>query len=274
MSSYTSENVLRLHKPKRAKNDITTIKTSIESHIQWKKKHFHKHPLYFRVYADFEADNEKDISSLGNKTTNIYRQNPILKGYRIVSELEDVSKNGYYKCPLRYNKVDWFVDEIIKIENKMVFYFINNNKDIITTEENKQDFKINDVRRFCEEKVVDNKVRDHCQLTGRYRGPAHSICIINVTRQQSNFIPFIFHNFSNYDCHMFFKKLVDNKNDRVKFDILPNTNEEYISVTYGCIRFIDSYRFLSSNLDSLVRTLVDNIHETFKNLKEETVDND
>ena len=60
----------------------------------------------------------------------------------------------------------------------------------------------------------------------------------------------------------------------MKFEIIPKTNEEYISVTYGCIRFIDSYRFLSSGLDSLVKTLVDNSHKTLKNLKEEIVDND
>ena len=48
--------------------------------------------------------------------------------------------------------------------------------------------------------------RDHCHLTGKYRVPAHSECNINVTQDQSNFIPFIFHNFSNYDCHMVFKK--------------------------------------------------------------------
>ena len=73
---------------------------------------------------------------------------------------------------------------------------------------------------------------------------------------------------------MFFKKLVDKRKDKVDFDIIPKTNEEYISVTYGCIRFIDSYRFLSSGLDSLVRTLVDNSHKTLENLKKEVVDND
>ena len=73
---------------------------------------------------------------------------------------------------------------------------------------------------------------------------------------------------------MFFKSLVDKKKDNVEFEIIPKTNEEYISVTYGCVRFIDSYRFLSSSLDSLVKTLVDNAHKTLKNLKEETVDND
>ena len=73
---------------------------------------------------------------------------------------------------------------------------------------------------------------------------------------------------------MFFKKLVDKKNNKVKFDIIPKTNEEYLSVTYGCIRFIDSYRFLSSGSDSLVKTLVDNSNKTLKNLKKEIVGSD
>ena len=64
------------------------------------------------------------------------------------------------------------------------------------------------------------------------------------------------------------------KNDKVDFEIIPKTNEEYISVTYGCIRFVDVYRFLSSSLDSLVKTLVDITKKAFKNLKEEIVDND
>ena len=123
-------------------------------------------------------------------------------------------------------------------------------------------------------KIESDKVRDHCHLTGKYRSPAHSKCIINVTQDQSNFIQSIFHDFCNYDCHMFFRKLVDKQNDKVKFDIIPKTMEEYISVTYGCIRFIDSYRFLSSGLVSIVKTLVDNSHKTLKNLKKETVDND
>ena len=45
-------------------------------------------------------------------------------------------------------------------------------------------------------------------------------------------------------------------------------------MTYGCIRFIDSYPYLSSSIDSLVKTLVDNSNKTLKNLKEEMVDND
>ena len=66
LNSHTSENMLMEHKPKCKINDTTTIETSPESHIYW-KKHFQKNPLYFRIYADFEADNETDNSSIGNK---------------------------------------------------------------------------------------------------------------------------------------------------------------------------------------------------------------
>ena len=273
LSSYTSENMLMKHKEKCGDDNITTIKTSNKSHLHW-EKHFHKNPLYFRIYADFEADNEKDNRIIGNKTTNIYKQNPVLNGYHIVSELEDVLKSDYYKSPLGYNNVDWFVDEVIKLENEMAFYFKNTKKDIIITQKDEDDYRNNNICRFCEKEIISDKVRDHCHLTGKYRGPAHSKCNINVTQKQSNFIPFIFHNFSNYDCHMFFKKLVDKKKDEVDFDIIPKTNEKYKSVTYGCIRFIDSYRFLSSGLDSLVKTLVDNSQKTLENLKKEIVDND
>ena len=273
LSSYTSENMLIKHKQKCENNDITTIKTSNKSHLQW-DKYFHKNSIYFRIYADFEADNEKDNACIGNKTTNIYKQNPILNGYHIISKLEDILKSDYYKSHLGYNIVDWFVDEVIKLENKMAFYFKDTNKDIIMTQEDEEDYRNDNVCRFCEKEILSDKVRDHCHLTSKYRGPAHNTCNINVTQKQSNFIPFIFHNFSNYDCHMFFKKLVDKKNDKVKFDIIPKTNEEYISVTYGCIRFIDSYRFLSSGLDSLVEALVDNSNKELKDFKEEIFDND
>ena len=62
--------MLLLQKPKCENIDTTTIRTSLESHLHW-KDHFHNNPFFFRTYGDFEADNEKDNSSVGNKTTNI-----------------------------------------------------------------------------------------------------------------------------------------------------------------------------------------------------------
>ena len=170
--------------------------------------------------------------------------------------------------------MDWFVNEVFKLEKKMAFYFKNTNKDIIMTQEIEEVYRSINICRFCEKNIESDEVGDHCQLTGKYRGPAHNTCIFNITQDRKNFILFIFHIFSSYDCHLFFKKLVDKKNDKVKFDIIPETNKECISLTYGCIRFKDSYRFLSSSLDSLVKTLVQNSNKTLKNLKKENVDND
>ena len=183
--------------------------------------------------------------------------------------MNDVLESGYYESPLGYDNVDWFVKEIIKLENKMAFYFKETKKDIIMKQEDEEDFKNNNICRFCGKEIISDKVRDHCHLTGKYRGPSHNVCNINVKQKHSNFIPFAFHNFSNYDCHMFFKKLVDLKKDKVEFEIIPKTNEEYISVRYGCIRFIDTYRFLSESLDKLVKSLDEDV---FKILKKEFPD--
>ena len=88
----------------------------------------------------------------------------------------------------------------------MAFYFKNTKKNIIMTQEEGEGFKNNNICQFCEKNFESDKVRDHCHLTGKYRVPAHSVCNINGTQDLSIFIPLIFHNFSNYDCHMFFKK--------------------------------------------------------------------
>ena len=86
----------------------------------------------------------------------------------------------------------------------MTFYFKNTKKDIIMTQEDEEDYRIINICRFCEKNIEPDKVRDHCHLTSNSRSPARSICNVNVNQDQSIFIPFIFHSFSKYDCHMFF----------------------------------------------------------------------
>ena len=78
-----------IQKPKCECYEMTNIRNSSDSHTHW-KDHFQKNPLYFRIVADFGADNEIDISNIGNKTTNIYKHNPVCNGYYIISELNDV----------------------------------------------------------------------------------------------------------------------------------------------------------------------------------------
>ena len=67
--------------------------------------------------------------------------------------MDDVLKSDYYKSPLGYDNVGWFVNEVIKIENKMAFYFKNTQEDVIITEKDEEDFKNNDVCRFYEKKL-------------------------------------------------------------------------------------------------------------------------
>ena len=186
--------------------------------------------------------------------------------------MKDVLQSGYYRSPSGYENVDWSVYEMIKSDNIMNFYFKNIKKDIVVTLQDEKHFRITNICWFCERLNYCNKFRDHCHLTVEYRGTAHEKRNINVKRKQSNFIPTAFHNFSKYDCHQF-KTLVNKKDDKVKSDIIPKTNEKHISVTYVCIRFTDSYRFLSDSLDKVTNSFIEIKHKSLKTFKEQFPEN-
>ena len=104
------------------------------------------------------------------------------------------------------------------------------------------------------EKVIeegDVKVRDHCHISGMYRGPAHSPC--NLNYKIPNHINIFFHNLS-YDMHHLIKELDFNSGD---INLIASTDENYIAVSKKVgrveLRFIDSFRFLSASLDSLAK---------------------
>ena len=94
------------------------IKLQLELHLNLifiGKKHFHKNPLYFRIYTYFEVDSEIHNSSIGNERTNIFEQNPMINGYRLKSELNNVLQSRFYEYSLGHDNVDWFVIEVIKL---------------------------------------------------------------------------------------------------------------------------------------------------------------
>ena len=68
MSPYSIQNIRTKHKQRCDQQEITSVRTSNEPQLYW-KKHFHKNPLYFTLYAGFAAYNEFDNSFLGNRTT-------------------------------------------------------------------------------------------------------------------------------------------------------------------------------------------------------------
>ena len=65
------------------------------------------------------------------------------------------------------------------------------------TEEDDEHYRNDRIRPFCDKKISNDKVGDHCHLTVKNRCPAHNYFNINVTQNQSNFIPYILHKFSN-----------------------------------------------------------------------------
>ena len=116
--------------------------------------------------------------------------------------MDDILQSGYYESPLVQNNVELYVDELMELENKITLYFKNTNKDKIMTQEDEEDCRFFINCRFCEKEITVDKVRDHCHPTGKYRGPALQSCNITVTQKQGNFIPFVFHKVSNYECHL------------------------------------------------------------------------
>ena len=74
------------------------------------------------------------------------------------------------------------------------------------TQEDEEDYRNCNICRFCEKNFESDKVRDHCHLTGKYRGPAHNTCIINVTQDKSNLIPFIYFTISVIMIVIYFLK--------------------------------------------------------------------
>ena len=131
----------------------------------------------------------------------------------------------------------------------------------MTAEEN-EEFERSNICWICGKLIdFDNKVRDHCHITGKYRGSAHWSCNINL--KISKKVPVIFHNLKGYDSHLIFKEL---SKFIVKISVTPDGLENYMSFTLNNnIVFIDSMLFMKSSLDKLVKILSD---DDFKYLSE------
>ena len=124
---------------------------------------------------------------------------------------------------------------------------------------------------ICNGELKNDRVRDHCHFTGRYRGAAHNKCNLNCRKPKV--LPVIFHNLQGYDAHLFIKELAKLEG---KLDCIPSTEEKYITFNkkikvdeiFGAditfeIRFIDSFKFLQTSLANFVANLSpDDFHST------------
>ena len=262
--------------PEKGKNDILKFKNYCNSE-----------KVSFMIYADTESS-IKPIESCEPNPQSSYT-----KKYQ---KHEPISFSYYIKC---------FDDNVFKpvlrsytgedAMQKFVEWLEKDVKEIAYIPEKTMIFKIQEQQQYeketkcwiCKEEFDDTvdengykkneKVRDHCHYTGRYRGAAHNLC--NLKYRKPNFTPVVFHNLSGYDSHLFIKNLGFTAGN---IDCIPNNEEKYISFTkntevgtyinkkgetkpkYHKIRFIDSFKFMAASLDSLVNNLPEN---SFNNLK-------
>ena len=122
-----------------------------------------------------------------------------------------------------------------------------------------------------------HKVRDHCHYSGKYRGAAHDIC--NLRYKIPIEIPIVSHNGSKYDYHFIIQDLAEqfkgefecfgeNTKKSITFSVPikkeitkkdKDGNDKITKISYK-IKFIDSYRFMSSSLSNLVDNLSEGLH--------------
>ena len=130
-------------------------------------------------------------------------------------------------------------------------------KEFSTVENDKNTFKLY------------HKVRYQCYYTEKFRGAAHTIC--NLRYKTPKEIPVAFHNGSTYDYHFIINKLAkefygqvecwgENTEKYVNFSVpISKELDNDKTITYR-LKFIDSFRFMSTSLSSLVDNLAAKLH--------------
>ena len=255
------------------------------------KNFYKKQRVPFVVYADFECFTEKIGTCQPKDTksfTNRYQKHrPSGFSYLIKCFDDDIlsPKLVHYTAESINDNVPQLFIESLEEDIKEIYNMFKIPKKMVMTKEDRMTYKKATICHICERGIPKEgddprfkKVRDHCHLTGKFRGAAHSMC--NLKYRLPKFFPVIFHNLSGYDSHLFIKNLGKSEG---KIGCIPNNEEKYISFSKHIlvdkfknkkgeekevireIRFIDSFKFMATSLDSLVNNLP---KESFKNLTE------
>lgn len=228
--------------------------------VNWQRKL----KVPFVVYADFECmlQNLSNTEGPNNentelKSTEFYEKHvPYSVGYFVQCNYD--STESYYDFDRGEDCQEWFINKLKLIAYKVAGFLDNTKKMIPLTSEETRTFLEAKCCHICGLKTTNaDRVRDHCHLTGFYRGPAHNLC--NLGYQDTRTIPVILHNLSGYDAHFINKDLASLIPGDLK--LLPLNKERYISFTKFFLNidvklsFIDSFRHLNSSLAELASYL-------------------
>jgi len=211
-----------------------------------------KVPLNFVIYADFESilipctqENLNDDVSYTQKT---HKHQASGFCYIVVSDVGD-----FNTPPVNYrgeNAVEKFL-ECLLVEEKRIRPILEHVVPMELSALDERSFHTATYCHICDEELGTDRVRDHCHLTGKYTGAAHSGC--NLNYKFTKRIPVVFHNLKNYEAHLLIKAMGMIKDKAIS--CIPTNDEKYISFSIGDLIFIDSLQFLNASLEKLVSNL-------------------
>ena len=217
LQCFSSENILIKHKEIYLSiNSKQSVK--LEEEIIKIEYYFKQIPVPFKIYADFECNFKKIQCNEGSYTKKYQDHIPCSFTYKIVCNDDRFSKSSIiYRGE---NAAYEFIKAILE-KHKYCKKIMNKhfNKNLITTEEEENLFQQSNKCWICK-KLIDNdkdKVRDHCHISGKFRGAAHKSCNLNFKLTKK--APVIFHNVRGYDSHSVFNEL-----DKfvIKIKLIPN----------------------------------------------------
>ncbi|KYM95860.1 hypothetical protein ALC62_13494 [Cyphomyrmex costatus] len=187
-----------------------------------------KKRLPFVVYADLECILEKTRIDDDHISRFNYQHHKVFSiGYYVCCVFDETM--SMYASFRGENCVEWFIDELYKLTHRVKSLYVKNLRINQFTTQQWQEFVDATHYHICEKpfEIEHLRVRDHCHITGRYRGPAHSDC--NINYRDSCVIPVFFHNLSGYDAYFIIKDIANKYEGTVH--LLPVTKENYISFT-------------------------------------------
>ena len=212
------------------------------------KNYKHQVPAPFVIYADFESilvpDKERkmDETSDESHTTRYQTHQACSYGMKRVCYYDDWY-SGEYKSYIGKDAARNFIQAVLyeaKICNRIMKTQFN--KPMKLTEE--EEYQNADYCHICTKWLDDNDaVRDHCHVTGKFRGAAHSKCNLNYKLTYK--IPVVFHNLRGYDSHLIMQEI---GGFGLEVNVIPNNMEKYMSFSLG-------KQFMASSLEALAVNL-------------------
>ena len=183
------------------------------------------------------------------RTRNMYHVHSY--GYKIVSIDPDVSSD--IVVHFGQDAVIKFIDDLQKKGNEIFDQYIEIPKPMPLTPEEQWNFD-NDVNCcICDKPLCEDRVRDQCHITGKFRYPLHNECNLNYsTNPKSWKLPIMMNNLKGYDGHLIGQAL-EKRHGRTR--VIAQNMEKYMSSTVGQLQFLDSMQFMPGSMEALVQTL-------------------